>query len=108
MSKPSADGSVLIDVGVGAAGLAELDLAVEIPDVRKMGMSFIVRPHLCMCRCFSQLALAAVWCMHEHDLSCPSLYSAPWIGRCSPKCVLLATAVCTRPHTSAPPLNAWS
>lgn len=50
MNKPSPDGSVLPDMGVGAAGLAELDLAVEIPDVRKMGMSFIVRlpPLMCM------------------------------------------------------------
>lgn len=44
LGKLSQDGSAYADMAIGAAGLAELDLTVDIPDVRKTGMSFIVRP----------------------------------------------------------------
>eukprot|EP00892_Ulva_mutabilis_P011279 jgi/Ulvmu1/8523/UM044_0057.1 len=39
VGKPGLEGTPHADIGVAAAGLAELDLAVEIQDVRKLGMS---------------------------------------------------------------------
>lgn len=75
-SKSSHEGSVHADLGAAAAGLAELDLTVEVPDVRKTGMSLTVRP--------PTSALAR----------CPVLKAALRCGHSGPSCVHQPCLMC--------------